>query len=50
MGLQFIVKDGVAHYTAVKEKCDAIHNMQTPKSVKESRTFCGHGKFSLYIL
>ena len=34
MGLQFFVKDGVAHYTAMKEKCDAIRNMQTPKSIK----------------
>ena len=24
MGLQFLVKDGVAHYTAMKDKCDAI--------------------------
>ena len=45
MGLQFIVKDSVAHYTAMKEKCDAIRNMQTPKSVKECRTFCGMVKF-----
>ena len=45
MGLQFIVKDGVAHYTAMKEKCDPIHNMQTPKSVKECRTFCGMVNF-----
>ena len=45
MGLQFIVKDGVAHYTAMKEKCDAIRNMQTPKSVKECHTFCGMVNF-----
>ena len=45
MGLQFLVKDGVAHYTAMKEKCDAIRNMQTPKSVKECRTFCGMVNF-----
>ena len=42
MGLQFLVKDGVAHYTTMKEKCDAIRNMQTPKSVKECHTFCKH--------
>ena len=40
MGLQFLVKDGVAHYIAMKEKCDAIRNMKTPKSVKECYTFC----------
>ena len=45
IGLQFIVKDGVAHYTAMKEKCDAIRNMQTPKSVKERCTFCGMVNF-----
>ena len=45
MGLQFIVKDGVVHYTAMKEKCDAIRNMQTPKSVKECRTCCGMVNF-----
>ena len=45
MGLQCIVKDGVAHYSAMKEKCDAIRNMQTPKSVKEGRTFCGMVNF-----
>ena len=45
MGLQFLVKDSVAHYTAMKEKCDAIRNMQTPKSVKECCTFCGMVSF-----
>ena len=45
MGLQFLVKDGVAHYTTMKEKCNAIRNMQTPKSVKECRTFCGMVNF-----
>ena len=45
MGLQFLIKDGVAHYTAMKEKCDAIRNMQTPKSVKECQTFCGMVSF-----
>ena len=45
MGLQFLIKDGVAHYSAMKEKCDAIRNMQTPKSVKECHTFCGMVNF-----
>ena len=45
IGLQFLVKDSVAHYTAMKEKCDAIRYMQTPKSVKECRTFCGMVNF-----
>ena len=45
MGLQFLVKDGKAHYTAMKDKCDAIRNMQAPKSVKECHTFCGMVNF-----
>ena len=38
MGLEFLIKDGTAHYTAMRNKCDAIHNMKAPKSVKECRT------------
>ena len=34
MGLEFLIKDGTAHYTAVQDKCDAIHKMKAPKSVK----------------
>ena len=45
MGLQFIVKDGVPHYTTMKDKCDTIQNMQTPKLVKECQTFCGMVNF-----
>ena len=40
MGLEFLIKDGTAHYTAMRDKCDAIHNMKAPKSVKECRIFC----------
>ena len=45
MGLEFLIKDGTAHYTAMRDKCDAIHNMKAPKSVKECRTFCGMVNF-----
>ena len=41
MGLEFLIKDNTAHYTAMKDKCDVIRNMKAPKSVKECRTFCG---------
>ena len=40
MGLEFLIKDKTAHYTAMRDKCNAIHNMKAPKSVKECRTFC----------
>ena len=45
MGLEFLIKDGTAHYTAMRDKCDAIHNMKALKSVKECRTFCGMVNF-----
>ena len=35
MGLEFLIKDRTAHYTAMRDKCDAIRNMKAPKSVKE---------------
>ena len=45
MGLEFLIKDRTAHYTTIRDKCDAIHNMKAPKSVKECRTFCGMVNF-----
>ena len=40
MGLEFLIKDGTAHYTAMQDKWDTIRSMKAPKSVKECRTFC----------
>ena len=40
MGLEFLIKDVTAHYTAMRDKCDAIRNMKAPKSMKECHTFC----------
>ena len=40
MGLEFLIRNGTAHYMAMRDKCDAIRNMKAPKSVKECRTFC----------
>ena len=45
MGLEFLIKDGTAHYTAMRDKCGTIRNMKAPKSVKECRTFCGMVNF-----
>ena len=45
MGLEFLIKDGTAHYTAMRDKCDTIRNMKPLKSVKECRTFCGMVNF-----
>ena len=40
MGLEFLIKDGTTHYTAMRDKCDAFRNMKASKSVEECRTFC----------
>ena len=45
MGLEFLIKEGTAHYTAMQDKCDTIRNMKALKSVKECRTFCGMVNF-----
>ena len=47
MGLEFLIKDGTAHYTTMRDKCDAVLNMKAPKSVKECRTICGMVNFLL---
>ena len=50
MGLEFLIRNGTAHYTAMRDKCDVIRNMKAPKSVKECRTFLWNGEFLVYIL
>ena len=45
MQLEFLIKDGTAHYTAMCDKCDVICNMKAPKSLKKCRTFCGMVNF-----
>ena len=45
MGLHFMVKDGKACYTPVKDRCDAIRLLRAPKSVRECRQFCGMVNF-----
>ena len=43
--LKFIIKDGKACYTPMKDECDTIHNLAPPKSIKEVRHFCGMVNF-----
>ena len=45
MGLYFMIKNGRPAFTPMKGKCDAIINMQSLKSVKECRQFCGMVNF-----
>ena len=41
MGLEFQVKDDKVCYTPLKDKCEAIHNLDSPKTLKQTRAFCG---------
>ena len=45
MGLEFQVKDSKVCYTPLKEKCEAIRNLEFPKTLKQTRAFCGMVNF-----
>ena len=45
MGLEFQVEDDKVCYTPFKEKCEAIQNLDSPKTLKQTRAFCGMVNF-----
>ena len=45
MGLEFQVKDSKGCYTPLKDKCKAIRNLESPKTLKQTRAFCGMVNF-----
>ena len=45
MGLEFQVKDGKVCYTPLKDKCEAIQNLDSPKTLKQTRAFCSMVNF-----
>ena len=45
MGLEFQVKDDKVCYTPLKDKCEAIRNLDSPKTLKQKRAFCGMVNF-----
>ena len=45
MGLEFQVKDSKVCYTPLKDKCEAIINLESPKTSKQTRAFCGMVNF-----
>ena len=45
MGLEFQVKDDKVCYTPLKDKCEAIQNLDSPKTLKQTRAFCGMVNF-----
>ena len=45
MGLGFQVKNSKVCYTPLKDKCEAIRNLESPKTLKQTRAFCGMVNF-----
>ena len=45
MGLEFQVEDDKVCYTPLKDKCEAIRNLDPPKTLKQTRAFCGMVNF-----
>ena len=40
MGLEFQVQGDKVCYTPLKDKCDAIRNIESPKTLRQTRVFC----------
>ena len=40
MGLEFQVQREKVCYTPLKDKCDAIRNLESPKILRQTRAFC----------
>ena len=45
MGLEFQVQGDKVCYTPLKDKCNAIRNLESPKTLRQSRPFCGMVNF-----
>ena len=45
MGLEFQVDDDKVYYTPLKDKCEAIQKLDSPKILKQTRAFCGMVNF-----
>ena len=45
IGLEFQFEDDKVCYTPLKDKCEAIQNLDSPKTLKQTRAFCGMVNF-----
>ena len=45
MGLEIQIKEDKVCYTPLKDKCDAIRNLESPKMLRQTRAFCGMVNF-----
>ena len=50
MGLEFQIQEDKVCYTPLKDKCDAIRNLESPKTLRQTRAFCGMVNFLLSLL
>ena len=45
MGLEFQIQKDKISYTPLKDKCDAIRKLESPKTLRQTRAFCGMVNF-----
>ena len=45
MGLEFQIQEDKVCYTPLKDKCNAIRNLESPKTLRQTRAFCGMVNF-----
>ena len=45
MELEFQIQGDKVCYTPLKDKCDAIRNLESPKTLRQTRAFCGMVNF-----
>ena len=49
MGLEFQVQGDKVCYTPLKDKCDTIRNLESPKTLRQTRAFLWNGKFPIIL-
>ena len=45
MGLEFQIQEDKVCYTPLKDKCDTMRNLESPKTLRQTRAFCGMVNF-----
>ena len=50
MGLEFQVQGDKVCYTPLKDKCDTIRNLESSKTLRQTRAFCRMVNFLLFFL
>ena len=50
MGPEFQIQEDKVCYTPLKDKCDAMQKIESPKTLRQTRAFCGMVNFLLSFL